>query len=332
MAARRRARSAVKRVNLALQGGGSHGAFIWGILDCFLEDGRLEFEGFSGTSAGSMNAVVCAAGLMEGGAEGARTKLRAFWKDVSDYESGFIPPVAAQALRFLRQSTSPYQWNPMNVNPLRDALKRHVDFARLRRSSPVKLFISATNVETGRVRVFDTGELTPEVVLASACLPHFFQAVRIGSEYFWDGGYMGNPVLFPLIYKTESRDVVILHIDPVTRKGVPTSLPEIDDRLSEITFNSALIRELRAIAFVQGLIAKGWLKKQFEDRMKHVLVHSVRADKALGDLSVETKTSLEWSFLEDLRGRGRGAGAAWLKAHYRDLGRRQSVDLKKEFL
>ena len=321
-----------KRVNLAIQGGGSHGAYAWGILDRFLEDGRIEIEGISGTSAGSMNAVMYAYGYMIGGADGARQKLAAFWKGLSRTGMGQGGAYAVQAFKMLTGSSSPYQWNPLNLNPLRDVLEANVDFEELRRCKTTKLFLAATNVRSGRGRVFTNPEITVDAVLASSCLPHLFHAVEIDGEPYWDGGYMGNPVLYPLFYETRSRDVIILHINPICREGTPRNPHEIEDRLNEISFNSSLIKELRAVAFVQKLIEEGWLKERFRSKLKNVLIHSVRADKVLSDLSVASKLALDWPFLTDLFERGRAAGALWLDAHYADLGRRQSVDLHAEFL
>jgi len=187
-------------------------------------------------------------------------------------------------------------------------------------------------VESGKARIFTTPELSADVVMASSCLPFLFQAVEIEGRHYWDGGYMGNPVLYPLFYDTDTRDVIIVHINPIERAGVPRLAHEIENRLNEITFNSSLIKELRAIAFVQKLLADGWLHADFRGKLKNVLMHSVRADKVLGDLSVPTKYTLEWKFLQDLFHRGRETGHAWLEENYRHLGRRSSVDLRKEFL
>jgi NTE family protein len=321
-----------KRVNLAIQGGGSHGAYAWGILDRFLEDGRIEIEGISGTSAGSMNAVMYAYGYMVGGADGARERLAAFWKGLSRTGMGQGSEYSVQAFKMLTGSSSPYQWNPWNLNPLRDVLEANVDFEELRRCKTTKLFLAATNVRSGRGRVFTNPEITVDAVLASSCLPHLFHAVEIDGEPYWDGGYIGNPVLYPLFYETRSRDVIILHINPISRPGTPRSAHEIDDRLDEISFNSSLIKELRAIAFVQKLIEDGWLKERYRSQLKNVLIHSIRADKALSDLSVASKLALDWPFLNNLFERGREAGGLWLDVHYADLGRRQSVDLRTEFL
>lgn len=342
----------VKRVNLALQGGGAHGAFAWGILDRFLESGLIEIEGISGTSAGSMNAVVYAWGNYNGGPEGAREALADYWRSVSrmggsghhDYwvklmlggdnfqQTILARQPAFEAFRVMSSAISPYQFNPLNYHPLRDLLTKQVDFEELRTCPHTKLFLSATDVKSGKVRVFNTNEVSIDVVLASACLPELFQAVEIDGRHYWDGGYMGNPVLFPLFYETESRDVIILHINPITRDDLPTMANEIADRVNEITFNASLMKELRAVAFVQKLLSDGMIKDEYRHQFKHVLMHSVRADKALANLSVASKFVMDWGFLTELFERGRHEAGVWLDAHYDDLGQRSSVDLRAEYL
>ena len=341
--------SGVKKINLALQGGGAHGAFAWGVMDRLLEDGCIEIEGLSGTSAGSMNAVVYAYGKLRGGNEGAREALHNFWKAISDAGQRFSPvkhmpwehmlhgwsmdnSMGFAFFKSLTDTFSPYQLNPLNFNPLKDVLESCVDFEELERSQETKLFLSATNVRTGKARVFHTHEITSATVLASACLPYLFQAVEIDGEYYWDGGFMGNPVLYPLFYYTESRDVMIVHINPIERPAPPTMSQEIFNRVNEITFNSSLIKELRAVYFVQKLLDDGWIKDEYRDRLKYVLIHSLRADKALSDLSVASKFASDWKFLTMLRDRGRACAGEWLAQHYNDLGVRASVDLQKEFL
>jgi len=332
----------VKYINLALQGGGAHGAFGWGVMDKFLEDGRIEIEGLSGTSAGSMNAVVYAYGKLKGN-EGAREALHNFWKAISDagqkyamprmpWDLGIKDNPIQDMMKSMLSAYSPYQLNPMNFNPLRDVLEQQVDFEELERSRGTKLFICATNVRTGKVKIFHTPEVTADVVLASACLPEVFQAVEIDGEHYWDGGYMGNPVLYPLFYHTDSRDVVILHINPIERPGPPTTSADIANRLNEITFNSSLIKELRAVYFVQKLLDDGWIKDEFRDKLKYVLIHSVRADNAMSDLSASSKMSSDWKFLTMLRDRGRALASEWLDHNFEHLGVRSSVDLKQEFL
>lgn len=338
------ASAGVKRINMALQGGGAHGAFGWGVMDKLLEDGRLEIEGLSGTSAGSMNAVVYAYGKLRGN-DGAREALHNFWKAISDAGQKYAPPKNPfldafkmeknpinDVMKAMFSLVSPYQMNPMNYNPLRDVLEAQVDFDELERSQLTKLFICATNVRTGKVRIFHTPEVTSKVVLASACLPQIFQAVEINGEHYWDGGFMGNPVLYPLFYYTESRDVVILHINPIERPGPPTSSGDIANRVNEITFNSSLIKELRSVYFVQQLLDQGKIKEEYRDDFKYVLIHSVRADSAMSDLSAGSKLSSEWGFLTMLRDRGRALATQWIDHHFDDIGVRSTVDLKREFL
>ncbi len=337
-------RNEPKRINMALQGGGAHGAFGWGVMDKFLEDGRVEIEGLSGTSAGSMNAVVYAYGKLKGN-DGARQALHDFWKAISDagqkfaikkmpWDLGVIHKEnpLQDMMKSMMSILSPYQMNPMNYNPLRDVLEQQVDFEELERSQLTKLFICATNVRTGKVKIFHTPEVTASVVLASACLPQVFQAVEINGEHYWDGGYMGNPVLYPLFYYTESRDVVILHINPIERPGPPTTSADIANRLNEITFNSSLIKELRSVYFVQKLLDDGWIKDEHRDKLKYVLIHSVRADNAMSDLSSASKMSSDWAFLTMLRDRGRALATEWLEHNFDQLGVRSTVDLKREFL
>ena len=329
---------ATKRVNLALQGGGAHGAFGWGVLDRIAEDGRLEIEGLCATSAGSMNAVVYAQGTMAGGHEGARGALERFWRGVSETGRLFAPLPAVdyapfhQLLHAMAGALSPYQFNPFNLNPLRDLLDKSVDFAALHACRCVALFICATNVRTGQPRIFGNEEVTLDAVMASACLPSLFQAVKIGDEHYWDGGYMGNPALYPLFYNTESRDVVIVHINPIVRQELPTTAAEIQNRLNEISFNSSLLRELRAIAFVNKLTEEGWLKDEYRGRLKRVLIHSIRSDEAMCRLPVASKYHTDWSFLRELRDRGRVAAARWLEENFDHLGHHSTVDLKSEYL
>jgi NTE family protein len=340
------AKSAVKTINLALQGGGAHGAFTWGVLDRLLEDERIAFEGISATSAGAMNAVVLAYGLTEGGREGARKALAGFWRRVSHAAAmGPLQPTwldrltgnrslewspAFFVLDLISRVLSPYQFNPLNRNPLREVLLQSVDFERLRSAEcPVKLFLSATNVRTGKIKVFENDVICPERVLASGCLPFMFQAVEIDGEHYWDGGYMGNPAIFPLIYGCDSRDVMIIHINPLERQELPTSAFEIMNRVNEISFNSSLMREMRAISFVTQMIdddpaAAGTLKR--------VLVHAIAADEIMSELGAASKLNGDWEFLTYLRDQGRGHADKWLAVNFDRLGRESSVDIRKEYL
>ncbi len=343
---------AAKVINLAIQGGGAHGAYAWGVIDRLLEDGRIKVDGVCGTSAGSMNAVVFAYGNMTGGRGGAREALYHFWKEISHAGAIYSPlrqtpweyvnshanhdwnqdgSVTYQIFDWMTRTFSPYQFNPFNFNPLRNILEKAVDFEALKACRTTKLFLSTTNVRTGKVRVFKTEEITADVVMASACLPQLFQAVQIGEDHFWDGGYMGNPALFPLFYHTDSRDVLVIHINPLERDEVPTSAADILNRLNEITFNSSLLKEMRAIAFVTKLIEEDWLKEEHKHKLKHLIMHSIRADGVLCDLSVASKFNTDWHFLLYLRDLGREEAGKWLDAHFESVGERSTVDLREEF-
>jgi NTE family protein len=337
-----------RMLNLALQGGGAHGAYAWGILDRLLEDGRFAFDGITATSAGAMNAVILAQGLMDGGNAGARHALAGFWREVSEagrlyspirrlpWETAggwqFEPPASFALFDTLTRVASPYQLNPFGFNPLKDIVQRRVDFARLRERAPVKLFLNATNVRNGRVRVFRTPELSAGVVMATACLPFLFQAVELDGEAYWDGGYTGNPALYPLFYECACGDVLLLPLNPFERPTPPMSAAEITDRMNEVSFNAALLAELRAVAFVQKLIERGWLVEEARQRYRHVRVHVIRADTALAGLGISTKLEWDWRFLTELRDRGRTAAAAWLESAAADVGHRPGVDLKAMFL
>jgi NTE family protein len=266
-----------KVVNLALQGGGSHGAFTWGVLDRLLEDERLSFEGITASSAGAVNAVVLAHGLSVGGREEGRRALRSFWKRMSEVTShGLMQPSLVDKIsgKFgldhspgylfmdaLSYFTSPYFCNPLNYNPLRNVLEEIIDFERLRRQPSVKLFLCATNVRTGKIKVFSSSELGPDHVLASTCLPLLMHPVEIEGDVYWDGGYSGNPVLFPLVYECDTRDIVMVHLTPAERPEIPLTSHAIMNRMQEISFNAALIREMRAVAFVNKRIDEGKMAK-----------------------------------------------------------------------
>lgn len=341
-----RRREAPKQIALALQGGGMHGAFTWGVLDRLLEDGRLAIEGISATSAGAMNGAVLAYGLLRGGESGARQALHDFWHAIAMSAERYNPlrwtpwlkgthsfgldhsPLYAFADMVLRVF-SPYQFNPHNLNPLREVLESQVDFAALRERCPILLYVCATNLETGKIRVFTGDDICADSVLASACVPTLFQAVTINGEHYWDGGYMGNPPIYPLIYHCKTRDVVIVHVNPLVRRGVPVTAAEIINRISEISFNSSLMREMRAIAFVTDLIQRGKIDR---NEMKEMLIHSIRSDDAMCALSVSSKYNADWDFLCELRDNGRREADMWLTQHYRCIGQKSSIDIRKEFL
>jgi NTE family protein len=337
-----------KRINLALQGGGAHGAFTWGVLDRLLEDERIALEGISGTSAGAMNAAILAQGFVKGGNAGARAALDRFWRTVSD--SAAFSPIRANPLDkwlgnwnidktpgaiwwdLMGRMFSPYDLNPFHFDPLRDVLAEAIDFTALQACRDLKLFISATSVRTGKIRVFKQHEVTIEALLASACLPAAFQAIEIDGEPFWDGGYMGNPAIFPLIYECDSRDVVLVQINPLVREGTPRSAAEIADRLNEITFNSALRGELRAIAFVIDLIDSDHVHGKGLDRLKKMHIHIIGDEEHLKNLGAASKFNADFDFLLALKELGRTRAAAWLEATYGFLGHRSSIDIRQMFL
>jgi len=336
-----------KRINLALQGGGAHGAFTWGVLDALLEDERLDFDGFSGTSACAMNAAAFAVGWEHGGAESARERLENFWRKVSEagrplnaWLFGWAAAGAGMqrqtewspgylAFDILSRFFSPYQLNPFNFHPLRKIVDDGIDFAALRQCRRTKLFVSATAVRTGKIRVFETKEVTTDVLLASACLPYLFHAVEIGGEAYWDGGYMGNPAIFPLIYGCDAKDVVIVQVNPINRPDVPTNARDILDRVTEISFNSSLMREMRAIAFVGRMVEE---HKLDSERYKRLNIHFIESETEIAPLGASSKLNTEWKFLCELRDRGRETAKQWLAAHYGQIGKESSVDIRARFL
>jgi NTE family protein len=337
-----------KRINLALQGGGAHGAFTWGVLDRLLEDERIAIEGVSGTSAGAMNAAVLAQGFERGGAAGARQELDAFWRRISEF-SAFSPyrtnvfdkwfgnwnidrSPATMWWDMVNRMFSPYDLNPFNFEPLRDVLAESLDVATLQRCEAIKLFISATNVRTGKIRVFTRQEVSIEALLASACLPQAFQAIEIDGEPYWDGGYMGNPAIFPLIYECQSHDVVIVQINPLVRDGTPRTAIEIADRMNEITFNGALRGEMRAIAFVKKLLDDDHLQGKGVDRFKRMHVHMIGDEEHMRTLGTASKFNADYDFLLALKAFGRDRTTAWLAENFGALNRRSSIDIREMFL
>lgn len=335
-----------KRINLALQGGGAHGAFTWGVLEHLLGDGRLAIEGISGTSAGAVNAVMLADGLRRGGAEEARKRLSDFWRAAS--LGGDLPPLQRAVLNRLfsllpsegsptfdwlnawSRYLSPYDLNPLNINPLKDLIERFVDFEGLR-ADPRALFIAATNVQTGRLHIFPREKISAEAVMASACLPAVFRAVEIDGVPYWDGGYLGNPVLFPFFRATATEDVLIVQINPLVRKKVPHSTREIMARVNEITFNSALMAELRAIEFVNRLIEQGRVPHGTgPNEYRRMRVHRIVLEGLGERFSSSSKLRNDLESFELLRKLGHRATRRFLDAHYADIGVRGSVDLKAE--
>ena len=325
-------------VDLALQGGGAHGAFTWGVLDRLLEEPSLRIEGISGTSAGAMNAAVLVAGLAAGGAEGARAQLGVFWKSVS--RAALLSPLRRSPLDVLlgtwtldtspvfltldlmARIFSPYDLNPQGANPLRDILADCIEFERLA-AAPVKLFVTATNVHTGRGRVFRNAELNPDVLLASACLPTLFQAIEIEGEPYWDGGYAGNPTITPLIRECVSNDTILVQVNPIERPGTPRSAREIINRVNEVSFNATLLKELRMIAVLRQVADPGNTEGA---RWAGMRIHRI-ASAAMTELGYSSKLNAEWDFLCMLRDEGRHCAESFLKQHRADLGTRSTLNL-----
>ena len=329
-------------IDLALQGGGSHGAFTWGVLDRLIEEPSLRIDAISGTSAGAMNAAVLVSGWTHGGVEGAKAELEAFWKAVSD-ATRFSPlqrgPMAVltgrwtledsptyKAFETMSRVFSPYELNPLNLNPLRRILDRTVDFKSLA-GAPIRLFITATNVRTGVGRVFRNAEITPDALLASACLPTMFQAVEIDGEAYWDGGFIGNPTIAPLVHESDSDDTILVQINPVVRDEVPRSASGILNRLNEVAFNSPLVKELRMIALLKKVVDPDRRRGMSESaRWARMRIHRISSDRVT-EVDSTSKMISDWRFLTALRDEGRRAAGQFLDRHRANLGRHSTLDL-----
>jgi NTE family protein len=329
-----------KTVELALQGGGAHGAFTWGVLDRFLQDERIDIEGISGTSAGAMNAVVVAHGMHQGGRAGAREALEGFWSAVSaaarfspvqrtffdrllgrwtlDYSPGYM------MMDVLSRSFSPYDFNPLDLNPLRDLLIQQINFERVNACAQPHVYVTATNVRTGRAKIFTQPDISADAVMASACLPFLYKAVEINGEAYWDGGYTGNPALFPLVDECGARDMIIVQINPFEREDVPQRARDILNRLNEITFNTSLIKELRSIVLLKQLIEAEKLERE---RYRDMLIHRIHAAAELKKLTVSSKLNAEWAFLKHLHDIGERTADTWLAENFDNLGRCSTFDL-----
>jgi NTE family protein len=351
-------------MNLALQGGGSHGAFTWGVLDALLEDGRVAIEGISGTSAGAMNAVALAHGFAQfnGKSKGkkqssmndaARESLADFWNGVVsmgavgeaqrapfDMLMGSIggetsplgqmmSSVSNMWSTALTQSISPYQYNPLDINPLKEFLERNIDFEAIATQTDLKLFVVATGVATGKAEVFSGKRLTAQAVMASACLPTLFKAVEIEGKHYWDGGYSGNPAIHPLIYNCTSRDIMLVQINPIKRDKLPTTAAEIMDRMNEITFNAGLLAEMRAIDFVKRLIAQGKLDAS---HYKDVLMHRIDGGELLEDYNAASKVSTNSQMIHKLRDLGRECTQKWLRQHGDQIGKQATLNIARDYL
>ncbi|WP_149539739.1 patatin-like phospholipase family protein [Siccirubricoccus phaeus] len=337
--------AAPKKINLALQGGGTHGAFTWGVLERLLEDDRLVVDAVSGTSAGAINAAILVQGLAAGGRQGAIDALNKLWNDVA-LRLAFSPlrntpwekalwghdltySVAYQTFETLSRVFSPYQINPLlaEFNPLRQVISDNLDEARLKQDpKAIRLFISATNVRTGKPRVFGRVEVTTDVILASACLPNVFRAVEIEGEPYWDGGYLGNPALWPLYHERGASDIVLVQINAILREELPTTPSDIMNRLNEISFNASLMAEMRAIDFVQRLLDAGRLE---QPRYRRLFLHVIEDEARMREFKLSTKLNGDWDFLQTLRGYGREAAEHFLAEHFAAIGRESTLDIRR---
>ena len=331
-----------KRITLALQGGGAHGAFTWGVLDRLLDDDTLEIQGFSGTSAGAMNAGVLASGLAMG-RDGGKEALAGFWRAISDKGSAAFNPYqstpfhdlnrtwnvdwspASIWLDVMAQFVSPYQLNPLDHHPLRDLLERHLDLEALKHKDAIKLFVSATNVLTNHLKIFANADLSVDSFLASACLPQLHRAVEIDGAFYWDGGFTGNPVLKPLIRMCEADDIVIVQLNPTQKAELPITSRDIMDRLNEVTMNASLMRELDAIRTITRLIEDGSLKNP---HYRPIRFHCIADPAIMAPLGVRSKNNTSWNFLTYLKDAGRDCADAWLKQNRRYLGKTSTLDLE----
>jgi NTE family protein len=334
-----------KTINIALQGGGAHGALLWGILDKILEDNRIQFDSISATSAGAMNAAVLTYGLIKGGNEGARELLHQFWEAISEACALYSPikktpmeslwdvkvenTILYQTFDMMAKLFSPYQLNPLNFNPLRDIIHKLVDFEAIQASKKINLYVSATNVRTGKIKIFENKEMSEDAIMASASLPNLFQATKIGDDYYWDGGYMGNPAIYPLIYNSTCSDILILHVNPIYREHIPETGADIINRINEISFNSSLMREMRAIAFVTKLLDDGWIKEEHAPKLKRLLMHGIRADVAMESHSIASKLNPTAPFVQELFQAGRTEATNWLKESFKHIGVKSTFDLRE---
>lgn len=329
-------------ISLALQGGGAHGAFTWGVLDALLEDERLAFEGISGTSAGAINAVVLAHGLLEGGREGARAALRAFWEGVaSQSPPGFSSAIrnsspsvspAARVMMLWSRYLSPQQMNPFDINPLRDILTTQIDFERLRAHSPLKLFVAATHANSGKLRLFETRELTIDALLASACLPTISRAIEIDGEPYWDGGFSANPAVFPLLHECSARDILLVLLTPLLHATTPNSAEEIRNRTLDLAFNAAFLREMRRYARASEDTGSSLLSGRLERRLRRTRFHAIQSAEHTGELAIETRMVPSAPLLQMLHERGRETALTWLDTHRTNFGRRSSADIRQMFI
>ncbi|MBA3665278.1 MAG: patatin-like phospholipase family protein [Bacteroidetes bacterium] len=334
-----------KKVGVALQGGGAHGAFTWGVLDRLLEEEAVIAEAMCGTSAGAVNAVTCAYGLHIGGPAKAKELLEELWRKIAlsgsyMFKPGMFDKVCGTGdiynsagymwFNAISQVLSPYNFNPFNYNPLRDILENIIDFKELQLYNKKKLFICATNVKTNRAKIFSNKDITVDAVMASACLPFLFQAVEIDGEYYWDGGYMGNPPISPLITNTSLSDIVLVKINSININSVPTTARDIADRVNEISFNSSLINEMKLIHYRNELIRNGILKTDNKTN-REIFVHTISGYDALSQLNYSSKMNTSWEFLMDLKNKGRQIADKWLANDFKEVGVKSTFDVEEHF-
>jgi NTE family protein len=331
------------KLSLALQGGGAHGAFTWGVLDALLADETINIEGLCGTSAGAMNAICLAQGWLDDGRRGAQAALRRFWEAVAAQSpfpantataEGQVPrlPAPIRLMMQWSQHLSPSQLNPFDLNPLRDILQEQIDFAALRRHLPLKLFIAATHANSGKLKIFRNADLSLEVLLASACLPTLHRSILIAGEAYWDGGYSANPAVFPLLEECAAADILLVLLAPLKYRSTPQSAPDIRQRLQELAFNNTFLREMRTFAHLRARSQGDWLAQgRSERRLRQVRFHAISAEEQLGDLPMESKLTVEPAYFASLHAQGEAHAQHWLAIHRADLGQRESLDLEELF-
>jgi NTE family protein len=324
----RRTAPQARPLSLALQGGGAHGAFTWGVLDRLLEESWIAIDGLSGASAGALNAAALASGWQSGGRNpraAARETLDRLWRRIGTLADFGPPLMAAPAFQMMTRLFSPYQLNPLNVNPLRGVLEEVIDFETLQHPRAPRLFVSATDLKQGRAVVFENEEMSVDALLASACLPHLYKAVTIGDAHYWDGAFMANPTIFPLVFNCDARDVLIVQIDSPTMDDLPRSPSQIDTRRSQIVFNAPLMRELEALGYMGRMAGRRGCG--LSDRVKGLNLHMLHGGGAMQGLDVASKQRADWGFLSTLKETGRLAAETWLATHRDDLGERSTLAL-----
>lgn len=332
-----------KKVALALQGGGSHGAYTWGVVDSLLEHGGFEIEGVSGTSAGGMNATAIVNGLIQGGEKGARDMMAEFWNSIGKVPGvlQFSPyakhmhsfkasnSVVFKMINYMKSVLSPYQFNPQNIHPLKEVVENIFNFDLIQNSDKCKLFLAATRVAAGKLRIFQNHEINSNVLLASACIPQLFQAVDVDGEYYWDGGYTGNPAIYPLIYNCDTPDIIVVQIRNIYDPKIPTTVEEIEARFAIITENNCLLREMRSISFITKLIDQGIVK---EGALKKLHMHVIRDDQFFAGIEKFTSVYTDPDFLQYLFEHGKRLGKRWIKDHYDDIGKKSTADIDHDYV